>query len=153
MEIKVFKSKVDWWVYAIIPFIILCCMAGPILTDSDYWFGIVLSIPFCILVYYVIVSTKYAVRGNEFGVKSLIGWQWFPIDKIESIKRTNSILASAALSTNRIAIKFSDRRILKSSAPLEISPKDERKFIADLLRINPDINVSSAVKENKNSHI
>ena len=153
MEIKVFKSKVDWWVYAIIPFIILCCMAGPILTDSDYWFGIVLSIPFCILVYYVIVSTKYAVRGNEFGVKSLIGWQWFPIDKIESIKRTNSILASAALSTNRIAIKFSDRRILKSSAPLEISPKDEREFIADLLRINPDINVSSAVKENKNSHI
>ena len=119
MEIKVFKSKVDWWVYAIIPFIILCCMAGPILTDSDYWFGIVLSIPFCILVYYVIVSTKYAVRGNEFGVKSIIGWQWF----------------------------------LKSSAPLEISPKDEREFIADLLRINPDINVSSAVKENKNSHI
>ena len=153
MEIKVFKSKVDWWVYAIIPFIILCCMAGPILTDSDYWFGIVLSIPFCILVYYVIVSTKYAVRGNEFGVKGIIGWQWYPIDKIESIKRTNSILASAALSTHRIAIKFSDRKILKSFSPIEISPKDEREFIEDLLRINPDIKVSSTVKENKNTHI
>ena len=153
MEIKVFKSKVDWWVYAIIPFIILCCMTGPILTHSDYWFGIVLSIPFCTLVYYAIVSTKYAVRGNEFGVKGIIGWQWFPIDKIESIKRTNSILASAALSTHRIAIKFSDRKVLKSSSPMEISPKDEIEFIADLLRVNPDIKTSSAIKENKNSHI
>ena len=147
MEIRIYRSKIGWWVYALIPFVFLCSMLGPILTDSDYWLGFVLAIPFCIFLYYVIISTKYAVRGNEFGVKGLIGWQWFPIDKIESIKRTNSILASAALSTHRIAIKFSDRRILKSSSPLEISPKFEKEFIADLLSINPDIKVSSTVKE------
>ena len=147
METKIYKSRVDWWVYAIIPFVFLCCMLGPILTDSDYWLGIALAIPFCLFVCYALVSTKYAVQGNEFGVKILSGWQWFPIDKIESVTRTNSILSSAALSTHRIAIKFSDRRILKSSLPLEISPKDEKGFIADLLRINPDIKVSSTIKE------
>lgn len=142
METKIYRSRIDWWVYGLFPFIILCFLLGPILTDSDYWFGIVLSTPLCILVCYAIVSTKYAVRGNDFGVKGLIGWQWFPVDKIESITHVNSILASAALSTHRIAIKFSDRKILKSSAPMEISPKDDKEFIAELLRINPDIKIS-----------
>ncbi len=149
----IYKSKVDWWVYSLIPFTILCFMTGPILTDSDYWFGIALSVPFCVLIYYAIFSTKYAVRGKYFGVKIMFSWQWFPIEKIESITRTNSILASAALSTHRIAIKFSDRKILKSSAPLEISPKDEKEFIADLLKINPNIKVSSTIKEKNRIHI
>ena len=87
------------------------------------------------------MSTKYAIRGKEFGVKILIGWQWFPIEKIESITYVDSILASAALSTHRIAIKFSDRKVLKSSSPLEISPKDDKAFIDELLSINPDIRV------------
>lgn len=141
METKIYKSRVDWWVYALIPFIFLCCMLGPILTGSDYWLGIVLAVPFCLFVCYAFMSTKYAIRGKEFGVKILIGWQWFPIDKIESITYVDSILASAALSTHRIAIKFSDRKILKSSSPLEISPKDDKAFIDELLSINPDIRV------------
>ncbi|MCH5240014.1 MAG: PH domain-containing protein [Muribaculaceae bacterium] len=37
-------------------------------------------------------------------------WEWFPIDKIESIKPIKSILASSALSYDRIAINFSDRK-------------------------------------------
>ncbi|MDE5813948.1 MAG: PH domain-containing protein [Muribaculaceae bacterium] len=142
METKIYRSRVGWWVYAIIPFTILCCMAGPILTGSDYWLGVALSVPFSVFILYAICSTKYAVRGNEFGVKGLSGWEWFPIEKIESIKHVNSILASSALSTHRIAIKFSDRKVLKSSSPIEISPKDEKEFIADLLRVNPDIKVS-----------
>lgn len=141
---KIFYSKVDRWVYAIIPFVILCCMLGPILTNSDYWLGFVISIPFCIFFCSLIFTTKYAVRGNEFGVKYLYRWNWFPIDKIESIVQLNSILASAALSTHRIGIKFSDRKILKSSAPLEISPNNSERFIAELLKVNPDIKVNGS---------
>ena len=85
------------------------------------------------------IYTKYAVRDNEFGVKYLYKWNWFPIDKVESIKLTRGISASAALSTDRIAIKFSDRKILKSAAPLEISPKNRQEFISELLKINPGI--------------
>lgn len=142
METKIYKSKIDWWVYSLIPFVFLFCMVGPILTDSDYWFGIFMAIPFSVFIYILITLTKYAIRGNEFGVKDLMGWHWFPIDKIESVAHINSILASAALSTHRIAIKFSDRKILKSYAPIEISPKDDKEFIAELLRINPNIKVT-----------
>ncbi|MDE7345634.1 MAG: hypothetical protein K2N48_02700 [Muribaculaceae bacterium] len=72
METKIYRSRVDWWVYAIIPFTVLCCMTGPILTGSYYWLGVVLSVPFCLIIFYVIISTKYAIRGNELGVKGLI---------------------------------------------------------------------------------
>lgn len=139
---KIYKSKIDLWVYAIIPFIFICCMLGPILTDTDYWFGCILGVIFSIFVCSMFISTKYAVRGNDFGVKYLCKWNWFPIDKVESIKLTRGISASTALSTDRIAIKFSDRKILKSAAPLEISPKNRQEFISELLKINPGIKYS-----------
>lgn len=139
METKFYSPKIGWYVYAVIPFVFICCMPG-----SDFRLGLIMSIPFCIFIYLLITRTKYAIRDNEFGVKCfLYRWNWFPIDKIESIKQINSILATAtALSSNRIAIKFSDRKILKSYAPLEIAPKDRDGFIAELLEINPDIKVT-----------
>ena len=89
---------------------------------------------------YLISTTKYAIRGNELGIRSLtFKWEWFPIDKIESIKPTRSILASSSLSFDRIAIKFSDRKVLKSSMPLEISPKERKEFLNMLKSINPQI--------------
>lgn len=142
METVCFKPEVGWWVYAIIPFMFLCCMAGPILTGSDYLLGFLLSVPFCIFILSLIITTRYAIRGREFGVNTLYRWSWFPIDNIESITHVNSILASAALSTDRIAIRFKDRKVLKSAAPLEISPKDRTGFISALLKINPEIQVN-----------
>lgn len=141
MEMKIFKSRVGWWVYAIVPFIILCCMFGPILSHSDYWLGIGLSVALCLILLPALMNIRYAIRGNELGIRYFFAWNWFPIDKIESVKTTSSILAAPALSTHRLAIKFSDRSILKSSAPLEISPKDEKEFVDGLLRVNPGIKV------------
>lgn len=39
----------------------------------------------------------------------------------------------------RVSIKFTDRSVLKSSMPLEISPKDRDGFMAQLKEINPAI--------------
>ncbi len=141
MENIIFKSRVDWWVYALIPFIFICCLLVPILTKSGYWVELALTILFCTIVVLTLNSIQYAIRGNEMGVRYLYKWQWFPIEEIESVKPVNSILSSAALSTHRIAIRFKDRKFLKSFAPLEISPKDENGFIQELLRINPNIKV------------
>lgn len=52
--------------------IFLCCMLGPILTDSDYWFGLVLAVPFCPHDIEVIVSIgdfpkrRQGVYSNSF---------------------------------------------------------------------------------------
>lgn len=120
-------------------------MLGPILTNSDYWLGILLSVPLCILIFWLLFSTRYAVSGDTLGVKCGLQWKWFPIGKIECITETKSILAAPALSAERIAVKFSDRKILKSSAPLEISPKEKEALITELLKINPEIQVSKTL--------
>lgn len=141
METKIYNPRIGWYLYAGIPFIV-GCMIALILTEPNYLTGLILLTVLSIFIYSLIITTKYAVRGNEFGVKYLYRWHWYPIEKIESITTINSYLSSStALSNHRIAIKFSDRNVLKSYAPLEISPKNTVEFIAELLKINPGIKI------------
>ena len=83
----------------------------------------------------------YAIEGSDFIVYQFFRPHRFPIHKIKEVKFCKGILAGAALSTTRIAIRFTDRKILKSSMPIEISPKDREGFVHDLTVINPDITV------------
>ncbi len=85
-------------------------------------------------------SVKYQICGDRLGIRNFFyRWEWFPISKISEVKKTSGILSAPALSTRRVSIKFSDRKILKSSMPLEISPRDRDAFIARLTQINPGI--------------
>lgn len=145
MKTIYYNSKIDWW-FQFLLLIVVClnCFLGCILEGT--WIPgpieICLFIFIVILFGYLISTTKYAIRGNELGIRDLtLKWKWLPIDKIESIKPTRSILASSALSFDRISIKFSDRKILKSSMPLEISPKDKEGFLKALKSINPKIKI------------
>ena len=64
----------------------------------------------------------------------------YPIAKIKEIKTTKSVLSAPAASlTHRLAITFTDRKILKSTTPLIISPVRQKEFIKQLLIINPEI--------------
>ena len=141
METKIYNPRIGWYMYVGIPFIV-GCMIALILTEPNYLTGLILLTVLSIFIYSLIITTKYAVRSNEFGVKYLYRWHWYPIDKIESVTTINSYLSSStALSNHRVAIKFSDRNVLKSYAPLEISPKNTVEFIAELLKINPGIKI------------
>ena len=139
MKEKYYNSKVDWWVYAAVALTVASCMLGPVLSGANYLPGIILSIIFAGFEISVFASVRYAIRGNELGVRMFYRWQWFPIDKIDEIKKVNSISSTAALSVCRVSIKFSDRKILKSAFPMEISPKNRDEFIDDLRTINPKI--------------
>ncbi len=139
MTVKYYNSKVDWWVYATAALTLACCMLGPILSGEDQLLGIIQSIILVGLEIFIFTSIKYAIRGNELGVRMFYKWQWVPIDKITEIKKVTSLLSTAALSMHRVSIKFSDRKILKSVSPMEISPKDRDGFIDDLRTINPKI--------------
>lgn len=146
METKYYKSKIDWWFWILLLIVSgLSCMLGYIL--EGHWIPdittFILLLIIIMLFFYILSSVKYAIRGKEFGIRGLtFKWEWFPIEKIETIQSTRSILASSALSFQRIAIKFSDKNILKSSMPLEIAPKDSKKFINDLIIVNPGIKKS-----------
>jgi len=95
-----------------------------------------------------LIGTFYKIDGNKLVVYSFFVPTAYPIDKIKEIKPTKSILSSPATSlTHRIAITFSDRKVLKSSIPLIISPTRQESFIQQLLAINPEIKHLFSPKE------
>lgn len=61
--------------------------------------------------------------------------------KIKDVRYSKGFLAAPALSSTRLAIRFTDRNILRSSLPLEISPLDRTSFVNRLLSVNPGITV------------
>lgn len=137
-SMKIYKSKVDWWVYAVCIGTVVICMVGPMF-DGDYIAGIILSAVMLVIEVFCFTGVRYAIKGNMLGVRNLHHWTWIPIDKITEVKKTRGIIATAAMSLDRVSIRFSDRKVLKSAMPIEISPKDRDGFIADLKKINPEI--------------
>lgn len=140
MSVHYINSKVDWWVYLVLIGTALIGYLLPLL-DGDWLLAIIFGTSMLALEIFCFASVKYAVRGNELGVRMFWRWTWLPIDKIQEVKKVTGILSTAANSVHRVSIKFSDRKILKSYAPLEISPSDRDAFIAELKAINPAIEV------------
>lgn len=140
MNKTLYSSKIDWWVPALVVLSLAICFIGPLIDGDDYIIAIAIAIPLLTLEIVVFVSVKYQICGGKLGIRNIFyRWEWFPIDKISEVKTINSALSSSALSIHRIAIKFSDREVLKSTMPLEISPNDRDGFISRLKEINPQI--------------
>ena len=134
-----FKPKVDWWVPSVVIFTVVMCFAGPAF-DGDWLVGAILAVLLCGIEIMIFGSVKYQIQSDRLGVRNLFyRWEWFPISKITEIKSVRSVLSASALSFNRLAIRFSDRTILKSSMPLEIAPKDAEGFIHSITDINSEI--------------
>lgn len=141
MKTLVFRSRVDWWLWAVLAFaltvVIVCYMSLP------WWLTLIsctgILLPFVLSVW----GTWYAID-EESG--TLIVYQLFranryPIAKIRDVRLTKGYLSGPALSARRISIRFTDRSVLRSLLPLEISPKDREGFVSRLMAINPDISV------------
>lgn len=140
MESTVYTSKIDWWIPAVVIITVGFAFIGPIIDGEILIVGIIVAVLLGTLEIIMFGSVRYQICGNKLGIRNFFyKWEWFPIDKITEIKKTSGILSAPALSTKRVSIKFSDRNILKSSLPLEISPKDRDCFIARLKGINPSI--------------
>lgn len=138
MENTLFSSKIDWWVPVVVVFSVLCCFVGPMF-DGDFLCGIILGVAILAIELFIFTSVKYCISGNKLGVRSFYRWTWYPIDKISEVRHTHSVLSAPALSFDRLAIKFSDKSILKSAMPLEISPQNPATFLEKLISINPTI--------------
>jgi len=89
-------------------------------------FVYILSFP----TYYVIDENLLVIKSGRFSKEEKID-----ISTIKKIKKTNSLLASPALSLDRIEIFY------KRYNRIMISPKDKYDFICDLIRVNSSIEV------------
>lgn len=138
MEGVRFESKVDWWIPVLMVVSVAFCFIGPMI-DGDFVAGVILGVLVLMVEVLIFAGVKYEIRGNQLGIRNFFRWTWYPIDKISEVKKHRSVLTAAALSFDRLGIKFSDKSILKSSMPLDISPKDTTRFLEIIKQINPDI--------------
>ena len=121
--------------------VVLAVCTWPIFVKLDIATIIIAAISL-LFIFTVFIGIYYRIDGNKLIIYQFFTPTAFPIDKIAEIRPTKSILSSPATSlTHRLAIKFSDRKILKSTTPLIISPAHQKQFIAHLLSVNPNIKV------------
>lgn len=135
-----YNSQWDGSTWLILAIVVGCCI-WPIFLD-DGMLPVVIS---CVVLAFIVVLLKsiyYKIDGNNLVIYQFFIPSAYPIDKIESVLPTKSVLSSPATSiTHRIAIKFTDRKILNSVMPIIISPVRQQEFIDQLVAINPNIKI------------
>ena len=140
MKAQYFNSKIDWWIPVVVIFSVAVCFIGPLIDGEMILVGAALAAALLVIEIAMFASVKYRISDGQLGIRNFIyRWDTYPIDKITEVRKTRGFLSAPALSTHRLSIKFSDKRILKSAMPLEVSPKLPDEFIAALKQVNPDI--------------
>ncbi len=133
-----YNSRWDGSTWFMLGLVAVCCIASCFL-DEGIWPTIICLIMLA-FVLMTFLSIYYRIDGDKLEVYTFFILTVYLIDKIKEIKPTKSVLSSPATSlTHRLAITFTDRKILKSSIPLIISPARQDEFIRQLLSINLQI--------------
>lgn len=126
---KIYKSKVDWWLIILIG----CVFGYPIIDGiwtNEYFLSAIFA--FVLVLFFLLSKTiRYRIEGEN-----LMIWNTkIEIKSIRKIYRTNNPLSSPALSLDRLAIVYN------KFDEILISPKDRNEFIDELLKINPSIEI------------
>lgn len=133
-----YNSRWDGSTWFILGLVAACCIV-PCFLDDGIWPTIICLI-MLVFVLLTFIGIYYRIDCDKLVVYSFFVPTAYPIDKIKEIKPTKSVLSSPATSlTHRLAITFTDRKVLKSFIPLIISPVRQEEFIRQLLAINPEI--------------
>lgn len=133
----VYKSKIDRWLV-----VLMICTAGVLWLSAlklPWWYGVFVAGGMTVLFVVGVFGCRYEIDGDTLVVYQFFRPYRMPVSKIASVKKMQSYIATAGMSAQRVSIRFSDPSVLKSFAPIEISPSDRDGFIARLKEINPDI--------------
>lgn len=130
---KTHQSKIDKIYWLILLFFVVMAVYGIII--QEWLMAIISTISsayFCLIFF----TMRYVIDDEYL----LIRTKFFPSQKvalqdIRKIEESNSILAAPAFSFDRLEILYN-----KYDSIL-VSPEDKEQFIADLLNVNPDIEV------------
>ena len=133
-----YNSMWDGSTWLILGLVTACCLA-PCFIDHSLWL-VTLCLSMLAFVLLTLIGIYYRIDEDKLVVYTFFVPTAYPINKIKEIKPTKSVLSAPATSlSHRLAITFTDRKILKSHMPLIISPSRQEDFIKLLLSINPEI--------------
>lgn len=128
----VHRSKIGLEI--LIPTVLILGTVTTIVIIQAVWFGVIICGLVIMLLVNVYTGTTYKITtGKRLLIKCGI-LETYDIDimEIEWIKKTHEITSSPALSIDRLEINYKGGRVL-------ISPRDKKKFMEDLKKVNPAI--------------
>jgi hypothetical protein len=127
-----FKSKVDWWMWVIFYVAAATTIRLTYLALTDHrnavnvWAVAVMWVcEFAILIP-IFLRTYYILESDALYIFCWFSKERIPYSQIISLKETRNPLASAALSIDRIEIKY---RTKTWTSTIMISPKSKQDFI------------------------
>nr|WP_295921883.1 PH domain-containing protein [uncultured Dyadobacter sp.] len=131
---KTYKSRIgpelSIFVSAILVF------AGTAMILKGNWIGLGIVLLAAMFILHLFLTTYYQITGAQIRIKSgFIVSKTIPIASITKIAETRNPISSPALSFDRIELKYN------RYDSIIISPKNKMAFVADLLRVSPDIEV------------
>ncbi|WP_216827555.1 PH domain-containing protein [Alkalihalobacterium elongatum] len=135
-----YPSEKDLWLGIIIWATVLFSLMMPILGREMIAFAI--AIPIAGFMVWLWFGTGYLLTDKQLKIKYGPFNKTINIADISKINKTKNPLSAPALSINRLEIvygKFYDFTL--------ISPVEERQFILELLKENPNIQLDEKVKE------
>ena len=135
MKIR-YKSKKDAWLIVIIAVAFLISLFSLVLTfitpgaiQQDGWVSIVVVVVLWGFIASLIWPLYYEITPSELVVRSgLLHWE-IPLSSIQQVLPTHNMLASPALSLDRLRIEYSQK---DKTRFMLISPKDKSGFLRNL---------------------
>lgn len=132
----VFRSKRSVW-YTVATLMVIAIFIYLLLQDP--WYISLIMLPVIAFMVSIYFRTYYSIHPVN-GLTVICGpfyKKTFDIKALKSIKSTSNPLSSPALSLKRLELRFQNRETVM------ISPVNQEEFIAELKRINPQIEVKS----------
>ena len=132
---KVFPSKIDTALPIL--FVVTSIPAVAVGIKEKEWVVFAIMLISFVFVLYLLYDTNYTITPGNLKLHSgFIVNKNIPIEQINSIKKTNSVLSAPASSlTDRIKVCYG------KSKSVIISPKEKQLFVDELLKQNPTIKV------------
>lgn len=132
---KVYKSKIDLWLVLFLGGILGTVTILLFIMKS--WPGVLVLLLTSGFIIHLFRTTYYQIEAGQLRIRSgFIYNKIIPITSIRSIRKSNNLLSSPALSFDRIEIKYDQYGWLL------ISPREQTEFIAELQKVNPQIDVA-----------
>ena len=128
-----FKSKVDWWMYPVwlsAPLITLWLIVSVIMYGGTEMliFTLIFVLFDALLILPMFFNTNYTFSDSELLIKSGLGKPLIvPYNAIYSIVESKNRLASAALSHDRVEIRYGERGVIY------VSPENKKEFMSILM--------------------
>lgn len=129
-----YPSKIS---YGLLAFIAVVMIGSTLpLIFPPKWIVLIINLLVLLFIVHIFSTTYYLVDGRFLIVRSgFIVNKKIDINSVKSIKETNSMISAPALSFDRLEVNWG------KFSGIVISPRDKHGFVAEMIRINPQIEV------------